>query len=200
MHNGRYTKIVKFITLIIGVLVLWASIIFSKNGFEFQTASEYAWIGWVLAFAATCAEFMMGSTFKKMNWTIVGLGVSAYLYSIYTNMLGFHSLRQTEDMWNIINMVGSIFMDVFPEVAISWALEESKVGDLIGNLIKSFQHPESLSQSQPINTQLRPSYSTNSPIYNNLPKKNNSQQSHQSRQEVSEVSDYIKKMKNGKQD
>jgi hypothetical protein len=199
MENGKYTRIVKFVTLIVGVLVLFASVIFSKNGFEFQTTSDYAWIGWVLAFAATCAEFMMGSTFKKMNWTILILGVSAYIYSIYTNMLGFHSLRETDNLWNIINVVGSVFMDVFPEVAISWALEESKVGDLVGNLIKSAQHPETLSQSQPFQAQSRTPQ--NRDMYNNLPKKRPEQSR---RQEVgdTDIPDFMRNQmrRNGKQD
>ena len=44
--------------------------------------------------------------------------------------------------YNIINILGAVFMDVFPEVAISWALQESKIGDIIGNLIKTLQNPE----------------------------------------------------------
>ena len=142
MNDGLYTKAKRFTTFIVGVAVLWASVIFSKNGFEFNTSSDFAWVGWVLAFAATSAEFMLNSTFKRINWTIVGLGLCAYAYSIWTNLLGFHSLRPTDTLFSVINVVGAIFIDVFPEVAISWALEESKIGDLIGNLIKTLQDPE----------------------------------------------------------
>lgn len=142
MNDGPYTKAKKFVTFVIGIAVLYASLVFSKNGFEFEIASGYAWVGWVLAFAATSAEFMLNSTFKRINWTIVALGVCAYAYSIWTNMLGFQSLRPNDSLYSIINVVGAVFMDVFPEVAISWALEESKIGDLIGNLIKTFQSPE----------------------------------------------------------
>jgi hypothetical protein len=142
MNDGTYTKAKRFVTFIVGVAVLYASLIFSKNGFEFETSSDYVWVGWVLAFAATSAEFMLNSTFKRINWTIVGLGLCAYAYSIWTNMLGFQSLRPGEDPYSVINILGAVFIDVFPEVAISWALQESKIGDIIGNLIKTAQNPD----------------------------------------------------------
>ena len=145
--DGNFTKVKRVSTFIVGVAVLWASIIFSKNGFEFNTSAEYGWVGWVLAFAATSAQFMMNSSFKKINWTIILIGVSSYIYSIWTNMEGFHSLRQTESVWNVLNVGGSLFMDVFPEVGIAWALDESKVGDFVGNLVKMFQHPEQVTST-----------------------------------------------------
>lgn len=142
MNDGTYTKAKRFVTFVVGVAVLYASLVFSKNGFEFSTSSDYAWIGWVLAFAATSAEFMLNSTFQKINWTIVGLGLCAYAYSIWTNLLGFQSLRPDEDLYSLINILGAVFMDVFPEVGISWALQESKIGDIIGNLVKTVQDPQ----------------------------------------------------------
>lgn len=154
--DGNFTKVKRFITFIVGVAVLWASIIFSKNGFEFKTSAEYVWVGWVLAFAATSAQFMMNSSFKKINWTIILIGSVSYIYSIWTNMEGFHSLRSTESVWNVLNVGGSLFMDIFPEVGIAWALDESKVGDFVGNLVKMFKYPEQVTssnnQTQPIKT------------------------------------------------
>jgi len=125
----------------IAIGVLWASIVFSKNGFNFDTNSQYIWIGWLLAFAATSAEFMLASDFRKINWSILALGVAAYVYSIWTNIQGFQALRglHTTDLFSIS---ASIFMDVYPEVAISWALGESKLGDVLGNLVKTLQNPE----------------------------------------------------------
>lgn len=174
VDNGKFTKIKKFLAFVFGIAVLWASIIFSKNGFEFKTSGEladYSWIGWVLAFAATVSQFMMNSSFKKINWTILILGLVSYIYSIYTNMLGFHSLRETESIWNILNVCGSFFMDVFPEVAISWALDESKVGDLFGNLLKSAQTPEMLSKTQEIEKRVSSGFSERN-IPSNIPRKN----------------------------
>lgn len=189
MDDGKFTKVKKFLAFTFGIAVLWASIVFSKNGFEFKTTSEYAWIGWVLAFAATVSQFMMNSSFKKINWTILVLGLVSYAYSIYTNMLGFHSLRETESIWNILNVCGSFFMDVFPEVSIAWSLDESKVGDLFGNLLKSSQNPELLSKTQEVERKFSSGFSgqqnqfqpqkQNIPL--NIPRQNNQSQSQGSR-------------------
>jgi hypothetical protein len=147
MNDSKFTNIKKILAFLSGGVILWASIVFSKNGFEFEITSGYSWVGWSLALAATCAEFMLNSSFKKFNWTIVFLGVCAYAYSIYTNMLGFQSLRTGSTLLHPINVIGALFMDIYPEVAIAWALEESKVGDLLGNLIKTAQNPQSLTQT-----------------------------------------------------
>ena len=142
-NDGKFAKIKKILALVIAIGVLWASIVFSKNGFNFDTNSEYVWIGWLLAFAATSAEFMLASDFKKINWSILTLGVAAYIYSIWTNVQGFQALRglHTTDLFSVS---ASVFMDVYPEVAIAWALGESKLGDVLGNLIKSYSNPEEL--------------------------------------------------------
>ena len=167
MDDGKFTKVKKFLAFVTGIGVLWASIIFSKNGFNFNTASGYIWVGWVLAFAATTTQLIMNSSFKKINWTILLLGLGSYIYSIYTNMLGFHSLRATESIWDILNVCGSFFMDVFPEVAISWALDESKVGDLIGNLLKSAQTPEMLSKTQEVENRVSSGFKGSNNTQNN---------------------------------
>lgn len=167
MDDGKFTKVKKFLAFVTGVGVLWASIIFSKNGFNFNTASEYVWVGWMLAFAATTTQLIMNSSFKKINWTILILGLGSYIYSIYTNMLGFHSLRATDSIWDVLNICGSFFMDVFPEVAISWALDESKVGDLIGNLLKSAQTPEMLTKTQDVEKRVSSGFNNNGQSQNN---------------------------------
>jgi hypothetical protein len=147
-NDGAFTKVKKWITGGVGVGVLYASLVFSKNGFQFQTTEDLAWVGWLLAIAATSAQFMMTSDFRKINWSILVLGVASYIYSIHTNIQGFYALRPHVEMYDVLNISGSVFMDIFPEVAISWALGESKLGDLFGNIIKSAQNPEQLTQSQ----------------------------------------------------
>jgi hypothetical protein len=144
MADGNFTRTKKWIAGVVGVGVLYGSLIFSKNGFQFEVSDEYAWLGWLLASAATSAQFMMTSDFRKINWSILTLGIAAYIYSIYTNIIGFHSLREGQDVYDLINVLGAVFMDVYPEVAIAWALGESKLGDLVGNLIQSAQTPKQL--------------------------------------------------------
>ena len=101
-NDGKFLKIKKILALVTAVGVLWASIVFSKNGFNFETNSDYIWIGWLLAFAATSAEFMLASDFRKLNWSIVALGLAAYIYSIWSNVMGFQDLRgkNTTDLFS----------------------------------------------------------------------------------------------------
>jgi len=144
-NSGKFLKIKKALALITAVGVLWASIVFSKNGFNFETNSDYIWIGWLLAFAATSAEFMLASDFRKLNWSIVALGLAAYIYSIWSNIMGFQDLRG-KDTTDIFSISASIFMDVYPEVTIAWALGESKLGDVLGNLYRSMTNPETVTE------------------------------------------------------
>jgi hypothetical protein len=139
--DGKFLKIKRILALVTAVGVLWASIVFSKNGFNFETNSDYIWIGWLLALAATSAEFMLASDFRKLNWSIVALGLTAYIYSIWSNVMGFQDLRG-KDTTDIFSISASIFMDVYPEVTIAWALGESKLGDVLGNLWRSVNTPE----------------------------------------------------------
>lgn len=140
-NGGKFLKIKRLLALITAVGVLWASIVFSKNGFNFETNSDYIWIGWLLAVAATSAEFMLASDFRKLNWSIVALGLAAYTYSIWSNIMGFQDLRG-KDTTDVFSVSASIFMDVYPEVTIAWALGESKLGDVLGNLWRSVNSPE----------------------------------------------------------
>lgn len=142
--DGNFTIVKRWVAGLVGIGVLWGSIVFSRNGFQFETNSEYGWIGWLLAVATSAAQFMMTSDFRKINWSILLLGTAAYSYSIYTNIQGFHSLRTELPPYDVINVLGSIFMDVYPEVAIAWALNESRLGDLVGNIIQSTQNPSQL--------------------------------------------------------
>jgi hypothetical protein len=150
MRNGDYsnvntadkylnTKI--FFAKIMGFLVLFVSFQFSADGFGFKTDNSKL-VGWILAFAVSSAQLIFNTSVKKLNWTIVLVGVIAYIYSIWTNILGFYSYRgETEVVWalnmsSIVPIAGGAFMDIFPEMALAWAFGAGGEGDLIGNLAK----------------------------------------------------------------
>jgi len=63
--------------------------------------------------------------------------------------MGFYALRGTASVYDWMNISGGIFMDVFPETAIAWALGAIKTGDLFGNLFSVMNNPDSVTQSQP---------------------------------------------------
>src|SRR3990167_6711198 len=179
--SGIFTLVKKILAFITGILVLYASIVFSKEGLEFNIGHEYAWVGWVLAFAVTSAQFILNSDFKKINFSILLVGAAAYVYSIYTNIVGFHALRPERPLLDIFNVSGGVFMDIYPEVAISWALGESKLGDLLGNLVKSYRNPGQLiSNTQQVPTVKR---EVDPQIARKLPHNNGGRESFQPRQQ-----------------
>ena len=130
--------------------MLACSIFLSKQGVGFDTSLW--WIGATIAVSLSCSEFMFNDQFNELSWTAVLLGLGAYIYSIHTNIVGFYFYRHIDGTlfsnFDPTNFFGGIFMDVYPEVAISWALGYGKVGDLLGNLVRTWRNPESMTTGE----------------------------------------------------
>ncbi len=126
---------------ILGILMLAASIVFSREGFGFEDG-QYWWVGWVMALAATGSQFMITSKYTELNLGIVALGLTAYAYSMYTNILGILDLQEVVN--KPLAVGAGIFLDIYPEMALAWAMGASRDGDLMGNVWKVFQNPTSL--------------------------------------------------------
>ncbi len=146
--DGNFTVLKRWLIGLSGIGIAVCSLILTKQGVGFT--GDLAWMGTMVALALFCAELMFNSNFEELNWTIILLGLGAYLYSIWTNIEGFYFYRATEGiLWtnfDITNFGGGIFMDVYPELAIAWALKESKIGDLLGNFVKTLRDPDKLTQ------------------------------------------------------
>ena len=141
----------KVLAIVSGVAIFLISAFNSKNGFVGSTEGDWllSLMGWAFAIAATSAEFMFTSDFKRLNWSLIFLGVCAYVYSIWTNILGLQAWRGTVIHYDMVNVLGGIFMDVYPEAAIAWALGESKMGDMLGNLFRAAQRKDELTDTSP---------------------------------------------------
>ena len=142
------------LAIVSGVAIFLISAFNSKNGFVGSTEGDWllSLMGWAFALAATSAEFMFTSDFKRLNWSLIFLGVCAYVYSIWTNILGLQAWRGTVIHYDMVNVLGGIFMDVYPEAAIAWALGESKMGDMLGNLFRAAQRKDELTDTGPRQT------------------------------------------------
>ena len=159
-QDGKFTEIKRKVVGASGIALLGCSIYLSKQGVGF--VGDLWWMGLVVAVSLTCAELMFNSSFEELSWTMVVLGFGAYFYSIYTNIVGFYYYRHTGDFdlvanFNMTNVAGGFFMDVYPELAIAWAMNESKIGDLFGNLVKTYKNPGQLTKSF---TVAQPGYQT----------------------------------------
>ena len=152
MNNSadKYLRTKIFLAKITGIAVLVVSMQFSQNGFGFK-GEDIAMSGWVLAIAVTVAQFVFNSRVRNLNWTITVLGIMAYDYSIWTNIVGFYAFQGkvvTVDMLltfdAILPIFASAFMDIFPEAIISYAFNASGEGDLIGNVMAVAKDPDSI--------------------------------------------------------
>ena len=145
-RNGNFGTMKRWLIGVSGVCMAVASVILSKMGVGIS--GDLAWIGTVVAVSLFCAELMFNSNFDELNWTILALGLGAYIYSIWTNVQGFYFYRGIEGTlfthFDVTSFFGGVFMDIYPELAIAWAVGESKIGDLIGNLVKTSNDPSKL--------------------------------------------------------
>lgn len=148
--SDKYLKTKIFLAKITGIAVLVVSMKFSQNGFGFR-GEDIASAGWVLAIAVTVAQFVFNSRVRNLNWTITVLGIMAYIYSIWTNIVGFYAYQgkiATVDTLMafdaILPVFASAFMDIFPETILSWAFNSSGEGDLIGNVVAVAKDPNSI--------------------------------------------------------
>ena len=146
----KYLRTKIFFAKITGIAVLIVSMQFSQNGFGFKE-KNIALAGWVLAIAVTVAQFVFNSRVRNLNWTITFLGIVAYVYSIWTNLIGFYNyqgktltLDTLLDVSAFLPVFASAFMDIFPEAILSWAFNSSGEGDLIGNVIAVTNDPNSI--------------------------------------------------------
>lgn len=152
-NNSDMIRILKRISIITGFAILVISIQFSYDGFDQSISGVNAnyttmavIIGYVLAVVFSVIEFIFGTAYRELNWTLRGIGVFAYIYSIYTNYLGIKHLLGADDFmaWSL-----AIVMDVYPEPAIAWALGESVTGDMLGNIGKMLFGEKSKQPTQP---------------------------------------------------
>ncbi len=146
----KYLRTKIFLAKITGIAVLVVSMQFSQSGFGFK-GQDIAVSGWVLAIAVTVAQFVFNSRVRNLNWTITVLGIMAYVYSIWTNIVGFYAFQGkvvTLDMLftfdAILPVFASAFMDIFPEAIISYAFNASGEGDLIGNVLAVANDPDTI--------------------------------------------------------
>lgn len=132
-------RILKRLSLIMGIILLVISMFFSYDGFDssagnggnYQTLAKI--IGWSIAIAVSTIQFVFSTDYQGLNWTLRVVGVVSYIYSIWSNKLGIaHTLLMPEtNAWIV-----SVFMDVVPEPLIAWSLGEALAGDVVGNIGK----------------------------------------------------------------
>lgn len=143
MEQGNMNRVLRRVSVVMGIILLFISIYWSQDGFNFNVAgdaggtSTAVLIGWSLAIAVTVIEFVFSTNLKELNASLIVFGLLAYGYSIYTNYQGIRHFQGTEPN-TIMAWVLGFCMDGVPEPLIAWGLAESLTGDFVGNLFKGF--------------------------------------------------------------
>jgi len=123
-------------------LAFWLiSIQFSKNGFGFSVPA-YAWIGYILGVGVTVIELVFNNDGKKHTLTLYAAGVLAYMYGVYTNIVGFW-LAQGSPILGDDPLVAAgklalpvgigLFLEIVPEPLFLWGLGKDG-GDVLGHI------------------------------------------------------------------
>lgn len=151
------------LAVFIGLGLLFISIFWSQDGFNFSLAGSSGggnfalYFGWFIAVSVCVIQFVFSTSFRELNPSLLLFGALAYVYSIYTNYQGiihFQGLEPSPLGAGIL----SLFVDAVPEPLIAWGLYESMQGDLVGNLMKWAGNPPKQnqpSQRQPQSPQQR---------------------------------------------
>lgn len=130
------------ISFFIGLGILIISMYWSQDGWNFDVAGQSGYstlalfIGWFLAIAVTCIEFVFSSNYRELNPTLILFGLLAYTYSIYTNYEGILHFQGTSQS-KVFALILAAVLDGVAEPLIAWSLYESLTGDVVGNLIKA---------------------------------------------------------------
>lgn len=135
-------KGLKKIAFLTGLGILFVSIYWSQDGFNFDIAGSAGYgkvavfIGWFLAIAVSVFQFVFSSNFRELNMSLIVIGAIAYWYSIDTNVSGIlHFMGSQQDVWWARGL--GFLMDASAEPIIAWSLGVSREGDFLGNIVKT---------------------------------------------------------------
>ena len=160
-----YTKIVRFVTMVMMVVTMYISATFSKSGFSFEMGGGYSWMGWGLAILTTVIQLAWNRMDGNKGLTIYSIGLVTYGYSIYTNTVGIYDAQGGGANWIFAALLG-LFLDIVPEPFFIWAwtngrLESDPLGKIVSGADSDFI---SLADGE---------------IFNSIPKNNNYKKSNQ---------------------
>lgn len=158
MDARMYRTILRMVTVGISVL-LWAiSVYFSQNGFAIEVP-DMAWIGWVLAVSVTVIEIVWNQEGFRHNTTITAVGIAAYGYGIWTNVVGILQSQGAagdisgNEIQLIFPIILAVFLEITPEPLLMWALVGTNADDVLSHFfggVKSTVRPMMNPGNRPI--------------------------------------------------
>lgn len=137
MYNTQENllRVKRILSLLASCGLIGLSVWFSKMGFGVESSNQYAWIGWFLGGVVTVVELVFNTNIQKLNPTLIAAGGIAYLYGMYTNVIGLQEILGVS-VWFAI--VLGLFLEVLPEPLFAWSIGVTDGGDVVGNIGQLF--------------------------------------------------------------
>lgn len=128
--------------MIAGAIILTLSIFFSANGFGVKVP-DMVWVGWLFGIVITLVEIVWNKA-GKSNLTIGIVGLAAYGYGIWTNVLGIQLANGIENIFSDISflifaLIVSFFLEVSAEplliAGITGRADSDPISEMFGNVV-----------------------------------------------------------------
>lgn len=168
MNNNvdGFLRIKRVLALFTSIGLIGVSIWFSQQGFGIESDGEYKWVGLFLGIVVTVVQLVFNTSIRNLNATLIGSGILAYVYGIYTNVTG---LKEVFSGWGMAIIVGLI-IEVLAEPLFAWAIDAHSGGDVISNLGSLFgferSHRQEHRQEKEHREDQRPPYKPTYPSQN----------------------------------
>jgi hypothetical protein len=138
MTEQRYAQLIRMLAVAVAALLWLMSIQFSAGGFNF-VMPHYIWMGYALGIAVTVLELVFAEEGMKHSLTLAAVGLLAYAYGIFTNVLGIWAAQGSPDLAAnpaavIFPVILGFVLEVTPEPLLLWGLMGTGVRDVLGHL------------------------------------------------------------------
>jgi len=142
MHLKHYARLLRLVAAACALLLWFVSIAFSNQGFGFEVPG-WSWVGFVLSIAITVLELVFNRDGLRHNLTLAAVGLSAYAYGIYTNVVGIllaqglnpDRMFLDRPLQILFPVLVGLMLEVVPETLLLWALFGGQVPDLLSELL-----------------------------------------------------------------
>lgn len=137
MGDERYNMLKRIASVLVAIALWYLSIRFSVAGFSIKVP-DLVWAGWVLGMAVTVIELIFTSENRGRNLTLTFLGVGAYVYGVWSNIIGINASRGVEGLsvGLIFGIVLGLILEIAPEPLFLWGIlgGDTAEGDIVSTL------------------------------------------------------------------
>lgn len=145
MTADSWNRIKRLLSFITGIALWIVSIVFSYQGFKISN-NDVAWAGIVLSFAVTVLELifntntlngLLNENIEFGEWILVLGGAIAYIYDVWTNILGFYVMQnkpapETITLGFVVPFLFGMLVAILPEPMFVWAMGWNKSNSYSG--------------------------------------------------------------------